>query len=179
MDQRKVCNTDYLFKVKRTKGQITIFEFLILQNKTKKQAQNLFQRRHCLRWPGWWKLLPAKWAFQAGRSVDLRNIPVVPHRLFLAILAWRGLPALHAVFSWSCFFGFLARDSITCLAAHKFRLPIFLGVWVTCQCHWLTKVGQRVLKNQRCHLSLWWAGILKRMILSSQQMASRNTCVVY
>lgn len=75
MDQRKVCNTDYLFKVKRTKGQITIFEFLILQNKTKKQAQNLFQRRHCLRWPGWWKLLPAKWAFQAGRSVDLRNIP--------------------------------------------------------------------------------------------------------
>lgn len=43
MDQRKVCNTDYLFKVKRTKGQITIFEFLILQNKTKNKPGIYFR----------------------------------------------------------------------------------------------------------------------------------------
>lgn len=48
MYHRKVCNTDYHFKVKRTKGQITIFEFLILQNKAK-NVRNLFQRCLCLR----------------------------------------------------------------------------------------------------------------------------------
>lgn len=41
MYHRKVCNTDYHFKVKRTKGQITIFEFLILQNKAKKRPESI------------------------------------------------------------------------------------------------------------------------------------------